>query len=219
MERGSSSKRMARWPGPGQGHPLLLPGELGRVARAYRPPVRGLGPFGWLPAQSQPEPEGHVVENRHGPDGVALEHHAHPAALGWDNPSFVGENAPSTRTRPWRRLQPGHDPERGRLSAAAGPQEGDEAALRDLQGDAATADATEVFLETGGYLGGDPSWARMKKAAARDGLHGVVQSRSALPRLRHGSDGAGWRRTSVSSRATCRRPAWGRSPTVSTRYW
>jgi hypothetical protein len=69
------------------------------------------------------ERKGHVLEDRHvRPDRVALEDHAHAAALRWhEEPRGAGGKRPVAQgdLAPIGSLEPGHESEGGGLAAAA----------------------------------------------------------------------------------------------------
>jgi len=136
---------------PGQRDPLLLAaGQLGRAAplqpleldqgQRLGDPAAGLGPGQVLEAEAEGDVVGHVQEREQGvalEDGVDLA----PVGRGADHVDPVEQDAPVGRL-----LEPGDQPQGGRLAAARGAEQGEELAPGHLQVDGVNGgDVLEPF--------------------------------------------------------------------------
>ena len=156
--------------GAGQRHALLLPprelvrsplSQTGQPDRRQRRRDPGLAVRG-VARQAERDVARHAEM---GEEGVILEDHADPAPLGWNPPAAgsggVVDAVPADLDRPGMGpLEPGDDPQRRRLAAAAGSEQGQKLAALDVEIDAAEhLDVAVALLEPAHAQGGHRSIA------------------------------------------------------------
>ncbi|EAU69883.1 permeases of the major facilitator superfamily [Stigmatella aurantiaca DW4/3-1] len=125
---------------PGQRHPLLLTSRkrMGHPRLETAQPEQlqhGAGAGHLLPARQRIEAKGDVVQHGQvGEEGEVLKHHAHPALVRRKERVRPGQQTALQRDGPGLRpLETGHQPQRRRLAAARGANQGQRLARGQLQ--------------------------------------------------------------------------------------